>query len=670
MSNGVGLDAGERIFRLRRILDQAGIAYYALDSPIMSDAEYDSLLAQLRSLEETHPELASSDSPTRRVGAPPVRTFEEVRHASGMLSLDNVFSPEEFESWLARLTRLLGRDPELFFELKIDGLALALRYEEGILTSAATRGDGNVGEDVTANAISVSEIPARIATTEPVVEVRGELYMSKRAFAELNASELGGRAPFANPRNAAAGSLRQKDPSITRRRNLSFFAYQLEVGPAIDHHHQALAFLTSLGFAVEPHARVVDRDGVLAALAELAANRHGFEYEIDGAVVKADRIEDRLIAGSTARAPRWAIAYKFPPEEQTTVLEAIEISIGKSGKVTPFAVFSPVRVSGSVVSKATLHNFDQLAAKDVRVGDTVVIRKAGDVIPEVLYPVLGLRPEGASPFVVPKACPSCGSALVQGSGEVDVFCPNRFCPDQLVQRLIHFGSRDALDIDGLGEQRAAQLVGMGFVTIPSDIYRLGERELSALPGVKEKTLRRLMAGIEASRSKPLARLVFALAIDGVGLQVAEIVAPVLGRLSALATVTAADLEALPGIGPAIAGSLASFRLDEYGAQLLQGLFEAGIDGAPEVPSEPLGTELAGLTFVITGTLPGLSRTRAAALIAEHGGKVAGSVSAQTSYLLAGEGGGSKLRRAEELGVPVIGLDGLARIVGGGNLPSG
>ncbi len=669
MNGGAELDPKERILRLRRIIDQAGIAYYALDAPVMSDAEYDSLIAELRELEAAHPELGSDSSPTRRVGAPPVHTFDEVRHATSMLSLDNVFSTGEFEAWLARLGRQVGREPELFFELKIDGLALALRYEEGILTSAATRGDGTVGEDVTANALSVADIPPRIATKEPVVEVRGELYMSKRAFADLNASELGGRAPFANPRNAAAGSLRQKDPAVTRRRNLSFFAYQLEVGPPIDRHHEALDYLASLGFAIEPHARVVDGEGALAALAELEATRHGFEYEIDGAVVKADRIGDRVAAGSTARAPRWAIAYKFPPEERTTVLQGIEVSIGKSGKVTPFALFSPVRVSGSVVSRATLHNFDQLLAKDVRVGDTVVIRKAGDVIPEVLHPVIELRPESASAYVPPEACPRCGSALVRVAGEVDVFCPNRFCPDQLIQRLIHFGSRDALDIDGLGEQRAVQMVEMGLVTIPSDLYHLGSEELSKLPGVKEKTLARLAAGIEASKTKPLARLIFALAIDGVGMQVAEIVAPVLGSLWALSSIEASELEALDGIGPVIAGSLARFRSDEYGARLLEGLREAGVGGGQPGAAEPSGSELAGLTFVITGTLPGLSRNQAAAMIADHGGRVAGTISAKTSYLLAGDSGGSKLKRAEELGVPVIGMDGLARMLAGGSLPS-
>lgn len=653
-------DPARRVAALRALLERASWAYYVLDDPIMSDAEYDGLIAELRELEAQHPELASADSPTQRVGAPPSEIFSPVRHRTPMLSLDNVFDAEELAAWVERTRRGLGHEPELFFELKIDGLALALTYVDGVLAQAATRGDGQVGEDVTANALMVAAIPRRLKGTVPsgTIEVRGELYMPHAAFEALNAQMV---RPFANPRNAAAGSLRQKDPRVTRERNLSFFAYQLEEGPRFVYHHEALAWLATQGFLIEPHAHTLTVGDLAEALAWLKGARASLDYDVDGAVIKVDRIEDRERLGATAHAPRWMVAYKFPAEEQPTLLLDIEVSVGKSGKVTPFAVLEPVRVGGSTVSRATLHNADQIARLDVRIGDTVLVRRAGEVIPEVVGPILELRPTDAAPFVFPSICPSCGTKLVRDPGEVDWRCPNRRCPEQLVQRLAHFASRDAMDIDGLGEQRARQLVEAGLVVVPPDVYALTDEDLARLPGVRDKSIERLRRGIEASRSRSLARVIFALAIDNVGQHVAELVAGVVGSLEGLLHVGEEELREVEGIGPVVAASVVAFRDDELGREILGKLLAAGIGGAG-TPRLLRSEALAGLSFVITGSFAEMSRTELTALIESHGGTVRTSVSGQTDYLVAGASPGSKLVEATRRGVPVIDLVGLQSLI--------
>jgi len=652
-------DPAARAAALRLLLDRAAQAYYVLDDPIMSDDEYDGLLAELRKLEAAHPELATPDSPTQRVGAPPSALFPSVRHRTPMLSLDNVFDLEELGAWVERTRRGLAHEPELFFELKIDGLALALTYVDGVLAQAATRGDGQVGEDVTANARMVASIPPRLTERATgVVEVRGELYLPRAAFARLNQSL---DRPFANPRNAAAGSLRQKDPRVTAGRGLAFFAYQLEEGPSFTYHHEALAWLASQGFAVEPHARAVHSSELAEVLTWLGQARASLDYDIDGAVIKVDRLADRELLGSTTHAPRWMVAFKFPAEERPTRLLDIEVSVGKSGKITPFAVLEPVRVGGSTVSRATLHNAEQIARLDVRVGDTVVVRRAGEVIPEVVGPVLELRPPDAVPWRAPTECPVCHTPLVRDEGEVDWRCPNRRCPEQLVQRLVHFASRDAMDIDGLGEQRARQLVEGGLVVVPPDLYFLANGDLACLPGVRERTLERLRAGIEASRRRPLARLLFALAIDNVGQHVAELIAERVGSLRGFETVSEEELCDVAGIGPVVAASVVAFRTDELGREILAKLHEAGVEGEAPVAASAVGP-LTGLSFVLTGTVPGMTRAELAELIERHGGVVRTSVSGETSYLVAGSSPGSKLAAAQRRGVPVIDLAGLRALI--------
>lgn len=648
----------DRITDLRAILDRASYAYYVLNDPVLTDAEYDVLYRELVELERLHPERVGVDSPTQRVGAAPSQLFAPVEHASPMLSIDNVFDPDELVAWADRLTRLLGDDPALFAELKIDGLALSLRYDRGLLVQAATRGDGRIGEDVTANIYAIDAIPKRITYDSPL-EVRGEIYLPRSAFQALN-QDPSLKVQFANPRNAAAGSLRQKDPRVTASRGLAFFAYQLEEPTQVDTHHEALAFLGSLGFAVEEHGSLVDRDQLFERVQLLDRIRMDLDYETDGVVIKADRYADRIKAGTTSRAPRWSIAFKFAPEEQLTRLLSIEISVGKTGKITPFAELEPVVVAGSTVARATLHNVEQIERKDVRVGDLVVVRKAGEIIPEVVGPVLGARVGDLPPYRFPDHCPSCGSALVRGEDEADFRCPNRFCPEQLVQRLSHFGSRDAMDIDGLGEMRARQLVELGLVRIPSDLYSLGPEDFSKLPGVGEKMIQRLMTGIEASRGRALGRILFGLAIDNVGAHVARVVAASIRSLSDLLVVSVEALVGLDGIGETVARSVVGFRDDPYGSQVLEGLIEQGVVGATDRPVAT-SDRLIGQSFVITGSFSDYTRDQLRELIVAHGGRVSESVSKKTNYLLAGERAGSKLERAHQLGVPVIELSELLEL---------
>ncbi|WP_298349118.1 NAD-dependent DNA ligase LigA [Ferrimicrobium sp.] len=651
----------DRIDDLRSLLDRASYAYYALDSPVLTDAEYDVLYRELVELEQQHPERVVASSPTQRVGAPPLQLFAPVVHESPMLSIDNVFAIDDLNAWVDRLARLLDREPTLFGELKIDGLALSLRYEHGILLQAATRGDGRTGEDVTANIYAVDAIPKRIAHDAPL-EVRGEIYLPRSAFQLLN-QDPDLKVPFANPRNAAAGSLRQKNPRITASRGLAFFAYQLEEPIETETHHEALALLRSLGFAVEEHAALVEREQLAARIQELDQTRAQLDYDTDGVVIKLDRIEDRGRVGATSRAPRWSIAYKFAPEEQLTRLLAIEISVGKTGKITPFAELEPVVVAGSTVSRATLHNAEQIERKDVRVGDLVVVRKAGEIIPEVVGPVLGARVGELPRYQFPAYCPSCGTRLIRVLDEVDFHCPNRFCPEQLVQRLMHFGSRDAMDIDGLGEVRARQLIELGLVRIPSDLFSLEPHELGQLPGVGDKMIQRFMVGIATARQRPLHRILFGLAIDNVGAHVAQVVASSMGALDDLLTITVEALVALDGVGDTVARSVVHFRDDPYGSQVVAGLIDADVRGqrAPDL-APATSDQLMGLSFVITGSFPDGPREQIRDFIVEHGGRVIEAVSKRTDYLVAGERAGSKLAKAIELGIPVIDLPGLSAIV--------
>ena len=647
--------------------------YHTLDDPEIPDADFDALVVELRDLEAAHPGLVAADSPTHRVGSGASNTFAEVEHGSPMRSLDNAFDLDELRAWDERVGRRLGGAPSAWVcELKFDGLAVSIRYEDGRLVQAATRGDGRFGEDVTANVRTIGDVPHSLGPGAPaVLEVRGEVYMSKSAFDELNrVQEAAGGKTYVNPRNTAAGSLRQKSATVTATRDLSFWAYQVgEVvgGPELAGHHDTLAWLADLGLPVNDGVvRLTDFDEVVAHVGVVGAARHDLDYEIDGVVVKVDDLALQEALGSTARAPRWAIAYKLPPEERTTRLLGIDVSIGPGGQATPFARLEPVFVGGSTVAVATLHNADQVVRKDVRPGDVVVVRKAGDVIPEVVGPVLSERPDGLATWSFPTECPECGEALVRPEGEAATFCVNHACPRQVRGRIEHFASRGAMDIEGFGEQRVDMFVTEGLLVDVADVYSLDLVRVSSFEGFGEVSVRNLGEAIDRSRQRPLGRLLFGLRIPHVGTTVADQVASAFGHLDRLEAATVHDLEAVEGLGPVIAASVHGWLRDGGNRDVLARLRSAGLNleagGAQQAEQV-----LAGMSIVVTGTLAGMGRDEARAAIAALGGRSPGSVSAKTTAVVAGDGAGSKLARAEELGIPVLDEAAFGRLLATGEL---
>ena len=647
--------------------------YHTLDDPEIPDADFDALVVELRDLEAAHPGLVAADSPTHRVGGGASNTFAEVEHGSPMRSLDNAFDMDELRAWDERVGRRLGGAPSAWVcELKFDGLAVSIRYEDGRLVQAATRGDGRFGEDVTANVRTIGDVPHSLGPGAPaVLEVRGEVYMSKSAFDELNrVQEAAGGKAYVNPRNTAAGSLRQKSATVTATRDLSFWAYQVgEVvgGPELAGHHDTLAWLADLGLPVNDGVvRLTDFDEVVAHVGVVGAARHDLDYEIDGVVVKVDDLALQEALGSTARAPRWAIAYKLPPEERTTRLLGIDVSIGPGGQATPFARLEPVFVGGSTVAVATLHNADQVVRKDVRPGDVVVVRKAGDVIPEVVGPVLSERPDGLATWPFPTECPECGEALVRSEGEAATFCVNHACPRQVRGRIEHFASRGAMDIEGFGEQRVDLFVTEGLLVDVADVYSLDLDRVSGFEGFGEVSVRNLGEAIDRSRQRPLGRLLFGLRIPHVGTTVADQVASAFGHLDRLEAATVHDLEAVEGLGPVIAASVHGWLRDGGNRDVLARLRSAGLNleagGAQQAEQV-----LAGMSIVVTGTLAGMGRDEARAAIAALGGRSPGSVSAKTTAVVAGDGAGSKLARAEELGIPVLDEAAFGRLLATGEL---
>ena len=647
--------------------------YHTLDDPEIPDADFDALVVELRDLEAAHPGLVAADSPTHRVGSGASNTFAEVEHGSPMRSLDNAFDLDELRAWDERVGRRLGGAPSAWVcELKFDGLAVSIRYEDGRLVQAATRGDGRFGEDVTANVRTIGDVPHSLGPGAPaVLEVRGEVYMSKSAFDELNrVQEAAGGKTYVNPRNTAAGSLRQKSATVTATRDLSFWAYQVgEVvgGPELAGHHDTLAWLADLGLPVNDGVvRLTDFDEVVAHVGVVGAARHDLDYEIDGVVVKVDDLALQEALGSTARAPRWAIAYKLPPEERTTRLLGIDVSIGPGGQATPFARLEPVFVGGSTVAVATLHNADQVVRKDVRPGDVVVVRKAGDVIPEVVGPVLSERPDGLATWSFPTECPECGEALVRSEGEAATFCVNHACPRQVRGRIEHFASRGAMDIEGFGEQRVDLFVTEGLLVDVADVYSLDLNRVSGFEGFGEVSVRNLGEAIDRSRQRPLGRLLFGLRIPHVGTTVADQVASAFGHLDRLEAATVHDLEAVEGLGPVIAASVHGWLRDGGNRDVLARLRSAGLNleagGAQQAEQV-----LAGMSIVVTGTLAGMGRDEARAAIAALGGRSPGSVSAKTTAVVAGDGAGSKLARAEELGIPVLDEAAFGRLLATGEL---
>jgi DNA ligase (NAD+) len=672
-------DVALRITELRQLIRHHDRLYHELDAPEIPDAEYDLLVRELQRLEAEHPELAGPDSPTTSVGGSPSATFAPVEHRVPMMSLDNAFDRAELEAWAARVARGLDlADPSApvgyVCELKIDGVACSLRYEDGRLVQAATRGNGRVGEDITANVRGIAAIPDELVPGAPeVLEVRGEVYLPVSTFEALNeAQEAAGLPRYANPRNTAAGSLRQKDPSVTAGRGLAFWSYglgEVVAGPPLAGHAEALEWLASLGLPVNPERRrVATLDEVEAHVAHWLEHRHDLDYEIDGVVVKVDGLSRQRALGSTSKAPRWAIAYKYPPEERTTTLREIQVSIGRTGKATPFAVLEPVFVGGSTVQMATLHNQDQVRLKDVRPGDTVIVRKAGDVIPEVVGPVLSERPEGLQEWTFPTECPACGESLVRPDGEAHTFCVNPTCPAQRQARIEHFASRGGMDIEGMGEQRVALFLEQGLVRDVADLYTIGWDRVARLEGFGATSIANLRNAIEVSKQRPLASLLVALGIRHLGPAGAEALARHFGHLDRIVDATAADLAAVEGVGPTIGSSVAEFFSSDRAVALVARLREAGVN--LEGPAAPdVAQTLTGMSVVVTGTLEGFSRDGATEAIKARGGKSPGSVSKKTTAVVVGaEPGASKLTKAEELGVPILDEAGFVRLLETGDVP--
>lgn len=669
--------AEERAAALRAEIEHHNYLYYALDAPEISDEAYDSLMRELQSIESEYPELITPDSPTQRVGAVAgVATFATVEHGQRMYSLDNALSFDELDAWLDRVEAAAGgREHAYVCELKIDGSAMSLTYADGSYERAATRGDGYRGEDVTPNIRTIKAIPLRLREGRgagATIEVRGEVFMPKASFERLNEEQIANDQPeFANPRNAAAGSVRQKDANVTASRDLSFFAYQIARPEVLGVTAQwdALTWLREAGFRVNPDIeRCTARERVRAFCERALERREQLAYEIDGVVVKVDQFWLQNELGYTSKAPRWAIAYKFPPEEKTTKLLGIQVSVGRTGAMTPFAVMEPVKVAGSTITKATLHNEDEVHRKDVRVGDTVVIRKAGDVIPEVVGPVLGLRPASAAEWQMPSACPSCGSPAWREPGEAVTRCTNVACPAQRVERLLHWASRGAMDIDGLGPAVLGDLLGRDLVHDVADFYALTMDDLLGVEHYKEKAAAKLFANIQASKDRPLARVLFGLGIRHVGGTVAEQLASAFRSIDRLAAATVEEVGAVEGIGGIIAASVRAFFDNPDNVGVIERLRERGVRLEDEAAGPEKPQTLAGLTFVLTGALERFTRDDATAALKSYGAKVSGSVSKKTSYVVVGADPGSKYDKALELGVPILSEDDLARIIEAGEPP--
>ena len=656
-----------RAEELRAQIDYHNERYFVEDEPELADADFDALVRELRELEAKFPELVTQESPTQKPGGFAASTFAPVTHRVPMLSLDNAFSRDELIAWGTRIQKLVPQPVRFVAEPKLDGLAISLTYENGEFTCGATRGDGVTGENVTENLRTIKAVPQKLkgkaADIPAVLEVRGEVFMPLAAFEALNQrqGDAGDRL-FTSPRNAAAGSLRQKDPGITATRDLTIYCYQYgakEGGPRLRTHEETLAWLKKLGFPVNDQIKGFDDlDAVFGRCEEIEANRHSLGYEIDGVVVKVDDYGQREEMGYTSRAPRWAIAYKFPPEEKTTILNDIEVSIGRTGRATPFAVLEPVFVGGANVGMATLHNEDDVARKDVRPGDTVIVRRAGDVIPEVVGPVVAKRPAAAKkagPWKFPKKCPQCKQPLMRVEGEANRYCVNVDCPAQQVQRLVHWASRGALDIEGLGEERVRQFVAAGFLKDAADIYALSVDKLVQLDRIGEKSAQALVDGVEKSKQQPLWRVLVGLGINHVGPTAAQVLARSFPDLPAIMNASDDVLTERDGVGPTIAQSIARWYEIDRNRELIAALSTSGVnmqgDAGPAIAV--VDDSLAGRTFVLTGTLEHRKRDEAAAEVASRGGKVTGSVSKKTSYVVAGESPGSKLAKAETLGVTIL-----------------
>lgn len=653
--------AAARVAELTKQLNHYIYRYYVENENDVDDYTYDMLMRELQSLEEKYPQLLRPDSPTHRVGGSADNTFAPVTHTVRMESLQDAFSEEEIRDFDTRV-RAICPNAQYVVEPKIDGLSVSLEYRDGVLVRGSTRGDGDVGEDITANLRTVRAVPLHLKEELPFLEVRGEVYLPRETFEQIvKEQELREEKPFKNPRNAAAGSLRQKDPKITAQRHLDIFVFNVQQieGKTLTGHKESLDFLRALGFRTVPfYTKVSDIESALAEIRRIGEIRHTLPFDIDGAVIKTDDFAQRARLGSTAKFPKWAVAFKYPPEERETELLDIEINVGRTGVLTPTAVLSPVFLAGTTVSRATLHNEDFIREKGISIGDTVLVRKAGDIIPEVLSVVK--HDPNAPLYQMPRVCPACGAPAVRETGEAAVRCTNPDCPAQLLRMLIHFCSRDAMDIEGLGEAVLETLVNRGMLKNAADIYNLDYKAIAALDGQGAKSAENLRAAVEKSKGNDLARLIFALGIRHIGQKAAALLAERFGNMDALLSASREDILTIDGFGEVMADAVLQFFSLPQSRELLEKLQKAGLN--MRSLKEVKDMRFAGLTFVLTGTLPTMTRSEASAIIESFGGKTASSVSKKTSYVLAGEDAGSKLRKATELGIPILSEDDLLKMV--------
>lgn len=648
------MDDKQEIQALRAELEQANYEYYVLDAPSMSDYDFDHKLRRLEELEAAHPELVTPDSPTQRVGGKVADGFREVVHPVPLESLQDVFSVEELEEFGQRVHDTLGKDVEYDVEPKVDGLSVALEYVDGLLVRGATRGDGRVGEDVTENLKTIQSIPLRLEDAPRRLIVRGEVFMPKKSFEQLNQErELRGEPLFANPRNAAAGSMRQLDPKITASRKLDIRVFNVQLAEGMDFqtHTETLEYLEQKRFKVIPHYTCSTMQEAAERIAALGEGRESYSFDIDGAVVKVNSLSDREALGSTAKFPRWAAAFKYPPEQKPSKIIDIVVQVGRTGVLTPKAVVEPVRLAGTTVTNATLHNQDFITEKDIRIGDTVLVQKAGEIIPEIVSVLKEKRPEGTEPYRLPSVCPVCGAPVARDEDGAHIRCTGAECPAQRLRHLVHFASRDAMDIEGLGPAVVEALVGADLVRGPSDLYALKPDQVAALDRMGKKSAQNLLAAIEKSKENDLSRLIFAFGIRQVGQKAGKILAAHFGSLNALMGASVEELTEVPDIGAITARSIVEWFQNPQSQHLIETLRSAGVNMSSR--EAPVSDRLAGKTFVLTGALEGFTRDEAGARIEALGGKVSGSVSKKTSYVVAGEAAGSKLKKANELGIPIL-----------------
>lgn len=654
--------AKKRHKQLSEEIENYNYAYYVLDNPTIEDYQYDELMQEIYRLERAYPELITPLSPSQRVGGMAESTFEKVQHTVQMGSLQDVFSFEEVRDFDNKVRNALTNPPKYIVEPKIDGLSVSLEYRDGLFVRGSTRGDGFIGEDITANLKTIKSIPLRLKKELPFIEVRGEVYMPKKSFEKLiRQQEIDGEQPAKNPRNAAAGSLRQKDSKITAKRELDIFIFNIQQieGAVIESHKQSLDFMKELGFKViDGYQEYTDIDKAIDRINSIGEGRGVLAYDIDGAVIKVDNFKDRNVLGATAKVPKWAVAFKYPPEEKETTLKEIEINVGRTGALTPVAIFDPISLAGTTVSRATLHNQDIISQLDVRLGDRIIVRKAGEIIPEVVR--VKEHTEGSQPYHIPMICPACGTKAVQDDEEAVIRCPNIDCPAQLLRNIVHFASRNAMNIDGLGDAIVELLVENGYVKTVADLYTLTMADVMMLPGFKDKSAGNLINAIEKSKQNELDRLIFALGIKGIGQRSAVLLCQKFPTMDKIMNAQREEIVAIDNFGEVLADNVYNAMREPHRIELINRLKEYGLNMNYTV--KETGKKLEGLKFVLTGTLPTMTRDEAKALIESNGGKCSGSVSSKTNYVLAGEEAGSKLTKAQQLGIAVISEEELMNIL--------